>query len=376
MTSKEKRQLYRFLNNMELTKEEVVNQHFLLSIEKDDELLELYLILGADVNIENNKAMKHFVDIGNLEKIKMLQKYNADLNVDLTKAIKAHNVELVDYLLDAGSPIAPSYLNTAISVEDKKIIQSLLEHGDEVSYLNMKKAFYTSIEIVKMLLPYTDGKLPERTFDNGDCIWGNVEGLPAESLVYLMDVLDKESHILSNILDSKCLTVKVLDRCLGGAVLFNIGSASYEDIKLVIEKYEEKNKNFDKVSTIYANLIQENLLKNVKNIEELNKILLYLKEKGLLSAVGIKDLKFYWSSTYRICTLETVKILDLPLTRELFIPAIRKYNSEFIAELLAIGIKPEREDIEEAVREYNNSGRAGGNKEKSYEILQMLIKES
>ena len=119
-------------------------------------------------------------------------------------------------------------------------------------------------------------------------------------------------------------------------------------------------------------------MKKVKNSEELNKILLYLKEKGLLSAVGIKDLYFTWISPYRICTLETVKILDLPLTREHFIPAIQRYNSEFIAELLAIGIKPESKDIYEAAKEYESSERgcAGGNKEKSYEILQMLIKAS
>lgn len=376
MTNKNKRQLYRFLNNVEPIPKEVVNQHFLLSIEKDDEMLEMYLILGADVNIEKNKAMQYFVDCGNLEKIKRLRKYNPDLDVNLTEAIKAHNVEIVDYMLEAGSRVNPSYLNTAISVKDEEMIKLLLKYNAKVTDGVMRKAFYTSVEIVKMLLPYTGGKLPEQTFYNGDSIWGDVEFLPAESLVYLMDELDKESNILSEIFNNKYHSLITVDYYLGGALLFNIGSASYEDIKLVVEKFEEQHKNLDEISTSYADKIRENLLKNVKNIEELNKIFLYLKEKGILTKVGIEDLTFYGASTYRICTLETLKILGLEPTRDHFIPAIRKYNSGFIAELLAIGIRPERKDIDEAVNYYERSGRAGGNEEKSYEILKMLMKTS
>lgn len=375
MQKEKKQQICEWITNVERIPQEVINQHFLLSIENDDELMELYLLIGANPNVNNNQAMSSMAKIGNLNAIKLLHEYGGDVNIDLTEAIKENQLEVVKYMFEQGAEMRPSYLEDAILTQNCDMIQLQLDHNAKVTDVEMRKAVFRSVEIVKQLLPYTGEKFPAETFHNGDRVWGYIEDLPYEGFAFVLDILETRPDIMSYIIAREDRTYnrgsskKELKFLIGNAFNRFIENANYEAIQFLVQFYQRNNMSFNRA---WNNNICNELLKNSESLEELGNILNLLKKHGIWKEIT-KYSKFSNWDVYKDATIEKLKILDIPINRECFKPAIDRRNEELVKTLLDMGIQPIEEDINHAFKEYRSPGPYGRG-EVAYRIAKMLAK--
>lgn len=101
-------------------------------------MTEIYLILGADPNQNDNCAMDIAAEFGNLTAIKLLHKYGGDINIDLSLAIKAGHTEVIKYMIKNGVEINLQYLKLAIECEEWEIAKLLLNYLPNVSKEDME----------------------------------------------------------------------------------------------------------------------------------------------------------------------------------------------------------------------------------------------
>ena len=359
------------LNSQRIPKE-VITKHFLLSFEKNDEFIEFFLLMGADPDANENQAMSSAVNSGDIDNIKLLRKYHASVNVNLLPAIESNNKQLVEYMLKEGSEVRDSYLSSAISAKNIDMINLLLKYNAKVNYVRMHEATVTSLEIVTLLLPYTQNKFPSNTFHDGDSYFGDFESLPSDVLKFVLDNLNKKDGVMSDIIASHPAHTNTYDDLsyrLQLALKRSIKQANITSMKFLVEYFE---KNMMSFSFAYDNNTCSVLVANAKTVEDLNHILQFLKEHNVWKEV----IRFsdYIPYLYAKCDLETLEILDITPTQECFKPAIEYHNKSFIEALLNLDIKPDAFDVALAFDECNNRRKVEKKYELSCEIVKMLVK--
>lgn len=133
-------------------------RHFELSSREDDGLMEVYLVLGADPNANNNEAMKAAVASGNLDRVKMLYKYKASLNVELSEAIRKGYIDVARFMFEKGAKLEQGYLQCAIESKSCEMVDLIMKQGDvEVTETDVYRAIETSALVAKKLLSYKGG---------------------------------------------------------------------------------------------------------------------------------------------------------------------------------------------------------------------------
>lgn len=359
--------------NSERIPKEVINEHFLLSVQNNDELLEFYLLMGADPNSNKNQAMLSAVNSGDLDRIKLLQRYGGDVNVNLSEAIKANNIQLVRYMLESGAQIMGNYLYLTISAENIDMLKLFLRYGAEVDHVDMQKAAVMSLKIVKILLPYTKRKFPIDTFHDGDSAFGYFESLPSDVLKFVLDNLNKKNGVMSDIISDASKRIydypRELNFRLKLALNHSIKQSNATSMKLLVEYFEKNNMSF---STAYDESTCSVLVQKSKSVEDLNHILLFLKEHHVWQEI----IKFsdYLPNIYSKCNLQTLEILNITPSQECFEPAIKNRNKSFIEALLNLGIKPKSKDVDLAFNECNSYYRDDEKYKLCTEIVKLLVK--
>lgn len=364
MMQKREEKLNTALNNLERLNQEAIKKHFLISACADDGLMEMFLILGADPDANNKQAMQKFVNEGNLERIKLLRKYGADINVNLDAPIKANNLAVVKYMLEEGAEV--KYCLAETKQESIEMTELILKHNRCVTDSDMEVAIFISVDMIKLLLPYVKNRFPERTFHEGMYYWGKIHLLPTDVLEYILYVQQNEPDKLEEIMEQEDLEQFIYQ--VSYALKLSITEADYSRIKLIINYLENKEWFIGCESSMVSDLGE-----NAKCSGKLNEILYFLKEKGVLQKVLPKK-KFsgfhfenFLEPLYRNSSIETLEILGIELNKECFKPAILYGNKELVGALIERGIKPSEEDEKEAFRQMRC---LDGDR---YEIFKMIV---
>lgn len=365
MMKERQEKLNMILENFGRINQEAIEKHFLLSVTDNDGLMELYLILGVDPNANNKEAMQKLVNAGNLERIKLLRKYGGDINVDLENPINALDITVVSYMLSAGGEVKDKYLMRAIQTKNIEMTRLILKYNRTVTDHEMQLAIFVSVDMIKLLLPYTDNKFPEETFHDGDSHWGYIPDLPNNVLKYILYVRENEPDKFAEI--DKETNSREFIFYLEESLKRSIEAANYPRIKLIANYFGDE---LQKITFVDPVCLCHDLVNSVKSAEKLNEILYFFKERGILQKViPIEECIKY------ICekgSIETLKIFDINPNYEHFEHAIVERNKELVEELIKAGIKPSKEDEEKAFEERTKGYQV--KPEEGYEILRMIIR--
>lgn len=130
--SKERRQ---FMSN-ELSKEDLqkaLNAHYKLSIEQHDPYYQIFVKLGADPNTGNGIGISEKVLERDLEAVKFLHSYGADLTPGLVIAIKEGLVEYAEYFLQNGARPAKWEVEPAVKYQDIPMLELLHKYHVKIA---------------------------------------------------------------------------------------------------------------------------------------------------------------------------------------------------------------------------------------------------
>ncbi|MCI8291799.1 MAG: hypothetical protein HFJ25_06125 [Clostridia bacterium] len=354
-----RKELSRIFLDLEQVNQKALNEHLLLSTELNNGLLELYLMLGADPNTNNNEAMKTSVKKGNLNNIKLLHKYGADIEVDLMESIQQNELELVEYFFKSGAKVKESYLNIAIRKYNYDMVKLILKYGKTVSKSHMQTAVCYSMDMVNLLFPYTGNMFPEGTFDDGESEYGYITVIPADVLKYVLE------HVICNLRYSNHIISYALGNC--------IRQGCYERVEILVN-YSKKYGLLSKLKdTRGRDLSFFETIVNVKNTQEFNKIIAIMKENGILSnylPLNAATERYI----YEIGTIETLQIYGVNIRKECFRPAIKSVNEDLIQSLLKMNLVPGKEDEELAYHVLKEYSAWPDKEEKAYNIFKMIVK--
>jgi ankyrin repeat protein len=137
---------------------------------KDIAQIKLLLECGADINKKNSNdipynetkldwikdrnktALEASIDIGNIEIIELLMKYNADINILLRLSIEKNNYEILELLLQKGAN--PNHFNSlafACENQNLKMVKLLMEYKADTNYVydNGRTPLFAAIEAKK-----------------------------------------------------------------------------------------------------------------------------------------------------------------------------------------------------------------------------------
>lgn len=131
--SKERRQ---FMNH-ELSAEEPIkkalNAHYKLSIEQHDPYYQLFVKLGANPNTGNGIGISQKVLERDLEAVKFLHSYGADLKPGLEVAIKEGAVDFAEYFLENGAKPETWWVEPAVKNQDIPMLQLLRKYDVSIA---------------------------------------------------------------------------------------------------------------------------------------------------------------------------------------------------------------------------------------------------
>ena len=379
MTAEKKELLSNADTSLGRMNQEALDKHLLLSVELGDGLMEQYLAMGANPNVNDNQAMKQVVARGDLEGVKLLKKYGGDINVDIREPIKTGNLQMVEYFLKEGvgvdeevetaeSPYLvfgkvrrinwegkhddleeeekPDYLAIAIKSKNVDMVKLILEYST-CKWNHVSEAIYSSTEILELILQYKKHVKGWKLCE---------DDISSDILEYLLLRIREEPKIV-------CNSAYDIKRIIRSQLIVGISKADYNIVRLISkqEEFEEirctiNNKGLDCKEEGKCLEIVE----NAKSAEEFNRVLCLLNEIGILNSVfSLKDMRIR-SRIFRIATAETLKIYGTgKVDNSSFDEAIELENLEIAKELINMGMKPKREhakkalsDVEKAVSNF------------------------
>ena len=329
------------LERLNISKEEItqeaINQHFLVSANYGDKFAELFLELGADPNFGGTASMQKYVDRKDISGVRMLKKYGGKVDVNLCKQIENGNIEFVQEMFEEEAKYIPVYLEKAIKIRNCDMIDLLMkQEGAKVTVHEVREALQTTVDVVQKILCYTENKFPKNTFiseeypfSNHDFRYSRVAGiinLPYETLKFVLDALLTETgskmFYYMGVEGLDCGVIESLRLRLEKAV----EEADYVTMEYLLEYITKNRIRFEYGSRYdYSCLVE-----NCESTEELNKILLKLKEYGML------DNKLYYVTKqfYSKASLETLKIIHCGINKEVFIDIAKSGNKKLMQQIL------------------------------------------
>lgn len=352
------------VSNIELY-QDVVNRHFLLSAENEDELLKLYLLMGANPNVNESKAMLSFAKKGNIGAMKLLQKYGGNINIDMSELVAQNNIQVVRYIIQEGGEVKSSYLTLAISHNNYDMVELLLQRNIEIDSNIMKVALCTSRKIVELFLEHTDGKFPKNSFCYEENPWELIEELPIDVLEMVLEKLEEEPRAFGIEKNGIIIPHKIaLDITLSNTLQEAIKEANYQRVKLMVEFFKRTGRSLEALLW-HKNLLYQ-LGRNSESSEQLNEILRFLKQNGLL--VRIRKYSKFGNKNYEIFSVETLELLNIKPDHKMLKTAIRMQNVLLVKELLDKEVLPTQADEDLAFQQITVVGKRE-EKEKIYKMV-------
>lgn len=357
---------------------ERLNQKFLYSMRKEEMVFaELYLLLGADPNANENQAMKLEVERCNLENIKILYQYGGSLSyLCLTNLVESNCIHIMSFMLENGARMKKKYLKVAVKAKLPEMVKLLLNYYKEAIDTELiQLAMETSLEMVDIFLPRVGGIFPEDTLRNENSFWGCFANMPCETLSMILIKIEKEDKVVSEILkeghwDRKSIKEgkwpKEFIFRLKCALQAATRKADYNKICFLLEYLKGKGvKEFSKVFTINE---WKGLLSAENPIKEVNAILDFFEGHDIQpneeQRANVKK------TVCKRGSARTLEFFGFEIDEDLLAFAITGKNQSLIEDLLSMEIiKPSREHIEMAMNMWQ--------KEKDdtmYRILYMLVK--
>lgn len=352
--------------------QEVLNRYFIESVENEDVMSEIFLDLGADPNVFNNAAMKAAVDKGNLERVKMLQGYGAEINVYLGYAIRGNYYDTVEYLLSQGVKVDEGYIRTAIKAHNIDMFDLLLKYSTVLSFdgYAMQNAATTDLYFLKEILNYTNQRFLKGTFEDEESEWGKLIVLPADVLKFVLECKENSPEMFSEISPNNFETEfgRYLYLTLKKAVFY----ANRREIDIIID-YVTRNPgntagwplhliDFDEISS------------RCNSAEDINYILRLSKENEVFRKY-IRDKKVRISD-FKNVNMETLKLLGISLNNEILKQAIKEKKKDLVEQILLNGVEPQEDDIYLAAEIYSlESSYSSETGKNCKEILRMLFKK-
>lgn len=279
-----------------------INNYARFSIESNDGLIELFLLLGADPNI----GLEYKLNRMENDQVKLFYEYGAEIRENHMKmCIQQENVEIIEFLLEKGFKIDESHLRDAIKHNSKEMVELLLPHIEKIEDSIIQDAIVTSLEMVKLLLPKLGNKFPENSFYDGMNIWGKLMTLPNDVLEYILSSEHDKAEVLSEVINSK--KNKGIDLAIFEILIYSYREADYDRIKLLIPYMDRIKSRFPvKLSTVEF----YGILQKCTSVE-LNRMLILLKQNGLLMEKWGKADDYIIEEFHKKATDETLKILGI-----------------------------------------------------------------
>lgn len=350
----------------------LISNHFLLSIKQNDGLHEMYLSLGADVNVNDGEALKNLVDEQRFEILEELIPYGADLStIDLSHLVEKNNYSAVEFLLKNNIVADVKELKLAIENNNADMVCLLLNslelEASNYSSILRNIMIMNNLSVFQYALNILGGKLPRDLFTDSEhvCLLRGLivlgEKRKNEILKYLIRELFCDSDIFSLIYTGENKRMLEYDRknIVISLMIIAINNADYEFVEFLDEfargnslnqiNYDSfiensQNDEVDKIMEILLNGQYITITSQVQDLPFAQREILQIREK------------ISFKSIVRKCSVDTViRMIEygFEANKDVLVSAASAFNLDVVKFFVSKNIKCGIDDIHRFILDYN-----------------------